>query len=185
MIKTVDIKDIKPNTRNPRYIDEKEFKSLVESIKSFPEMLDARPIVVDKDLRILGGNMRWKASLEAGLGQVTIYIAGWDPEKDKEFIIKDNVSAGQWDWEMLANEWDADDLNDWGLEIPGIDDDPVESQEPEAEGRKVIILYFDEPSEWEQAQKRFGLSDYMKQNIKPKDVQGAVGHMMNGRDIIS
>lgn len=115
----VKIGEIKPNPNNPRLIKDEKFKSLVKSIQDFPEMLELRPIVVNADMIILGGNMRFKACKEAGLKEVPVTIAkGLTPEQEREFIIKDNVSGGDWDWEMLAQEWDADKLEEWGLDLP-------------------------------------------------------------------
>ena len=112
------ISDIKPNPQNPRTIKDDNFKKLVQSIKDFPEMLDARPLVLNKDNVILGGNMRFKASKEAGLKEVPVKIVDWSEEKQREFVIKDNVSGGDWDWDLLANEWDAEELDAWGLDLP-------------------------------------------------------------------
>lgn len=111
--------DIKPNPDNPRVIKDENFKKLVNSIKEFPKMLDLRPIVVNKDMVILGGNMRFRACQEAGYKEVPITIAdSLTPEQEREFIIKDNVSGGDWDWEILANEWNETKLNEWGLDVP-------------------------------------------------------------------
>lgn len=111
--------DIKPNPNNPRVIKDENFKKLVNSIKDFPEMLELRPIVVNKDMVILGGNMRYRACQEAGLKEVPVMIADKLTEKkQREFIIKDNISGGEWDWDLLANEWTTDELNEWGLDIP-------------------------------------------------------------------
>lgn len=111
--------DIKPNPNNPRVIRDENFKKLVNSIKEFPEMLELRPIVVNKDMVILGGNMRYRACQEAGLKEVPIKIADkLTQDQEMEFIIKDNVSGGDWDWEMLANEWDEQKLDEWGLDVP-------------------------------------------------------------------
>jgi len=121
--------DIKPNPDNPRVIRDENFKKLVNSIKDFPEMLDLRPIVVNKDMIILGGNMRYRACQEAGYKEVPITIAdGLTPEQEREFIIKDNVSGGDWDWEILANEWDAGMLNEWGLDVPDWTQMPTEEE---------------------------------------------------------
>lgn len=109
---------LKINPNNPRIIKDDKFKRLVQSIIDFPEMLEKRPIVVNKDLIVLGGNMRLKACIEAGLKEVPIAVADWSEEKQREFIIKDNVSGGEWDWDVLANEWDADKLTEWGLDLP-------------------------------------------------------------------
>jgi len=122
MTKKVKISEIKPNPNNPRIIKDDKFKKLVNSINEFPEMLEIRPIVVNSEMIVLGGNMRLKACKEAGLKEVPIIIAdNLTEEQQKEFIIKDNVSGGEWDWEVLANEWDAEKLEEWGLDLPGFD----------------------------------------------------------------
>lgn len=116
------ISDIKLNPNNPRLIKDDKFKKLVKSIQEFPEMLNIRPIVVNKDMIILGGNMRYKACKEAGLKEVPIIIAdNLTEEQQREFLIKDNTSGGEWDFEILANEWDIEDLTDWGLDIPSFE----------------------------------------------------------------
>jgi len=118
-IQTVKISSVKLNQDNPRFIKDDKFKQLVKSIKEFPEMLKIRPIVVNNDNVILGGNMRLKACKEAGLKEVHIIKADdLTEEQQKEFIIKDNVGFGQWEWDMLANEWDNEQLEDWGLDVP-------------------------------------------------------------------
>lgn len=122
-VKKVKASQIKPNPNNPRLIKDDKFKKLVESLKSFPEMSDVRPVVVNTDMIILGGNMRFKAMQEAGWKEIPVQIVDWPEEKQREFIIKDNVSGGEWDWEMIANEWDSTDLDNWGLDVPGFDVD--------------------------------------------------------------
>jgi ParB-like chromosome segregation protein Spo0J len=118
------ISEIKVNPNNPRLIKDDKFKKLVQSIKEFPEMLEIRPIVVNKDMIVLGGNMRLKACKEAGLKEVPIIIAdNLTEEQQREFLIKDNVSGGEWDWEVLANEWDSEELEAWGLDLVGFDVD--------------------------------------------------------------
>ena len=112
------VSQIKPNPNNPRLIKDDKFKKLVQSIKDFPDMLNKRPIVVNKDMIVLGGNMRLKACIEAGMKDVPVIVADWSEEQQREFIIKDNVSGGEWDWDILANEWDAKQVADWGLDIP-------------------------------------------------------------------
>jgi hypothetical protein len=115
---TIKISEIKLNPNNPRLIKDDKFKKLVQSIKDFPEMLDIRPIVVNSDMIILGGNMRFKACKEAGLKEVPIIVAdNLTEEQQREFLIKDNTSGGEWDWDLLANEWDSEQLNEWGLEV--------------------------------------------------------------------
>ena len=114
----VKISEIKPNAENPRIIKDDKFKKLVQSIKDFPEMLKLRPIVVNDDMIVLGGNMRLKACKEAGLKEVSIIKASdLTEDQQREFIIKDNVGFGEWDWDMIANEWDEVELGDWGLDV--------------------------------------------------------------------
>ena len=114
----VKISKVKPNETNPRLIKDSKFNKLVKSIKEFPEMLKLRPIVVNKDMIVLGGNMRLKACKEAGLKDVWILKAdNLTEEQQKEFIVKDNVGFGEWDWDILANQWDNVQLKDWGMDV--------------------------------------------------------------------
>jgi DNA modification methylase len=126
------IGEIKPNPNNPRLIKDDKFKKLVKSIQDFPEMLEIRPIVVNDQMIVLGGNMRLKACKEAGLKEIPIIIAdSLTEDQQKEFIIKDNVSGGEWDWGILANEWDSEQLDEWGVDIPCFETDKVlEAEEP-------------------------------------------------------
>jgi len=118
-IKLYKINEIKSNPNNPRIIKDDKFKKLVKSIKEFPKMLQLRPIVVNDDLIILGGNMRLKACIEAGLKEIPIILASeLTDEQQKEFIIKDNLGYGEWDWTTIADEWNLDDLENWGLDLP-------------------------------------------------------------------
>lgn len=116
-IQNIKIDSIKVNPNNPRLIKDDKFKKLVQSIKDFPEMLNIRPIVVNQDMIILGGNMRFKACKEAGLKEIPIIVTDLTEEQQKEFLIKDNVSGGEWDWDMLANEWEVEQLTEWGLDV--------------------------------------------------------------------
>tara|TARA_R100000656_G_scaffold87541_1_gene63627 strand:+ start:1021 stop:1563 length:543 start_codon:yes stop_codon:yes gene_type:complete len=118
MIHQIKINKVKANPNNPRLIKDFKFKKLVQSIKDFPEMLKLRPIVVNKDMVVLGGNMRLKACIDAGLKEVWVAKA-WEltPEQENEFIIKDNSNFGEWDWDILANSWDAELLKDWGIDV--------------------------------------------------------------------
>jgi len=129
MKQQVKISQVKGNPDNLRLIKNDKFKKLVKSIQEFPEMLKLRPIVVDEDMMVLGGNMRLKASKDAGLKEVWIEVAeGLTEEQKKEFIVKDNVGFGEWEWDMLANEWDSVQLAEWGLDVwENLDD-----KEPEA-----------------------------------------------------
>lgn len=140
MNKTLKITDIKVNPNNPRIIKDDKFKKLVESIKSFPEMLDIRPIVVNKDMIIIWGNMRYLACKEAWLKEIPVIVAHLTEKQENEFIIKDNVSGGEWDWDILANEWNNEELAEWGLDTPSFDEidfDDIESNEDRAKDWKT------------------------------------------------
>jgi hypothetical protein len=116
--KTVKLSEIKPNEKNPRFIKDEKFLKLVQSLKDFPEMMSIREIVVDENMTILGGNMRFRALKEAKEVQCLVKIvSGLTDEQKQEFIIKDNVGFGDWDFDALANEWDAEKLEEWGLDV--------------------------------------------------------------------
>ena len=118
-IEKVDIKTLVMNPNNPRTIKDDKFKKLVKSIKDFPEMLDVRPIVVDENMVVLGGNMRTKACISAGLTEVSIIkFNDLSEEKKKEFIVKDNIGYGEWDYDLLLEDWSKEELIDWGMDIP-------------------------------------------------------------------
>jgi DNA modification methylase len=126
----VNISEVKPNPNNPRIIKDDKFAKLVQSIKDFPKMLEIRPIVVNSDMIVLGGNMRLKACKEAGLKKVHIIKADdLTEEQQREFIVKDNVSGGEWNWEQLANEWDVEQLDAWGLDVPDFTAEEIEAEE--------------------------------------------------------
>ena len=126
----VSIGQVKPNENNPRIIKDYKFKKLVKSIQDFPQMLQLRPIVVNQDNVVLGGNMRLKACKEAGLKEVYIIQAkDLTEEQQKEFIVKDNVGFGEWDWDILANEWDVAQLEDWGLDGFPFEEEVLEAKE--------------------------------------------------------
>jgi len=126
----MNINEIKPNPSNPRIIKDDKFKKLVKSIQDFPQMLELRPIVIDENNIVLGGNMRLKACIEAGLTDVPVKQAKeLTEEQKKEFIVKDNVGYGEWDWDDLANNWDEQLLTEWGLDIPNFDPNVLEAEE--------------------------------------------------------
>jgi len=129
MIKKVKITEVISNPNNPRLIKDDKFKKLVKSIQDFPDMLNVRPIVVNTDMVVLGGNMRLKAIKEAGIKEINVDIVDWNEQQQKEFIVKDNVGYGEWDWDDLANNWDAEELTDWGLDIPNFDSNVLEAEE--------------------------------------------------------
>ena len=162
---TLKVSEIKNNPNNPRLIKDDKFKKLVKSLKELPIMLEKRPIIIDENNIIIGGNMRHKAAKEAGLKEVPIetftrddaernnieakklnpdYIDKSYEEQVKEMVIKDNVSGGEWDWDSLANEWDAEELDAWGLDTPDWlaekDFEPVsEDEQGKLDEKKKII----------------------------------------------
>jgi hypothetical protein len=150
MKKQLKISQLKENTSNPRLIKGDKFKKLVKSIQEFPEMLELRPIVVDENMIVLGGNMRLKACKEAGLKEVWIEVAeNLTEAQKKEFVIKDNVGFGEWEWDILANEWDAMDLNEWGLDTwqpsdVNLDQFFEENNETKEGKFKIVLEYSEE-----------------------------------------
>ena len=160
------ITEIKPNPKNPRVIRDDKFAKLVKSIQDFPEMLEKRPLVcytdTDGKFVVLGGNMRLKAAKECKLKEIPIILADdWTEEQKAQFLIKDNVGFGEWDWEQLANEWDVEQLEDWGLNIPQfstdvdysiLDDEDVSKQlEEMTDGVKKAIQIEFEAEHYEDA----------------------------------
>ena len=142
---TTPINKIKSNPNNPRVIKDDKFKKLVQSLKDLPEMAQVRPIVVNQDMIVLGGNMRLKAMKEAGWKEAPVAVVDWDEDKQRQFIIKDNVGFGEWDWDMLANEWDAESLGEWGLDVPQMNETEIEAEEddfdvPEGGIKTDIVL---------------------------------------------
>jgi ParB-like chromosome segregation protein Spo0J len=139
--------EIRNNPENPRYIRDEKFAKLVKSLKDFPEMIGARPLVVNQRMEALGGNMRLKAMIEAGWTECPVVQVDWSEEKQREFIIKDNVGYGEWDWDMIANEWDADEVKEWGLDIPVFEDFSDKNQELDVNGfedEMIIKLKYSE-----------------------------------------
>ena len=192
----VKINSIKTNPKNPRLIKDDKFNKLVNSIKEFPQMLELRPIVVDENNIILGGNMRHKACIEAGLKEVYIVQAKDLTELQKdEFIVKDNVGFGEWDWDILANEWDTEKLQDWGLNLP-IDieeiketkDIPdigeIEFSEELFLEHNYIVLYFDNAMDWEVAQEIYGLKQVKSKTSAEGTQKIGIGRVINGKNFI-
>jgi len=184
----VKIEEVKPNPKNPRIITDDKFKKLVKSIKEFPDMLELRPIVVNDDMVVLGGNMRLKACKEAGIKELTIVKASnLTPEQQKEFVIKDNVGYGDWDWSVLEEEYEDSTLMDWGLELPefnleGLDYSILEEGEEQLNEelenmrgsiRKAIQIEF-EPEHYDEAnelvrywrEKRLYIGGFLMEKLK-------------------
>ena len=192
---TTPINKIKSNPNNPRVIKDDKFKKLVQSLKDLPEMAQVRPIVVNQDMIVLGGNMRLKAMKEAGWKEAPVAVVDWDEDKQRQFIIKDNVGFGEWDWDMLANEWDSESLGDWGLDLP-IDlaeiketkDIPdigeMEFSEELLLEHNYIVLYFDNAMDWEVAQEVYGLKQTKSKESAIKCQKFGIGRVVNGKDFI-
>lgn len=141
MFEYIAISSIKENPNNPRFIRDEKYKKLIQSIKDFPKMLELRPVVIDNDMVVLGGNMRLKACKELGLKEIpVIKTDDLTDEQKKEFIIKDNVWFGENNWEILANEWNEIDLKKWWLDFPW-------SEEKEEKKKKYKIFIECETSE--------------------------------------
>jgi len=176
---------IKPNPNNPRTIKDDKFKKLVQSIKDFPQMLELRPIVIDENNIVLGGNMRLKACQELGLKDVpTIYAKDLTEDQKKEFIIKDNVGFGEWNWDELANDWDEELLVEWGLDLPidtKIDnleeDETLEfEQSVQLTPPKEYILIMAEPNsvDWEEIKEKLQLKMVRRGGYKQGSVFDAI-----------
>lgn len=139
MIEAYNINDIYLNDTNPRVIKNQKFEQLVKSIREFPDMTMVRPLIINQDNMILGGNMRYMAMKELGFTTVPCQKVDWSEERQREFLIKDNLNFGEWNWDDLANDFNAEDLEDWGLELPKVIDE-VED-EPTITTEKITLEY--------------------------------------------
>ena len=140
MVKNVPISKVKANPNNPRFIRDEKFAKLVKSLREFPDMAKLRPLIVNAEMVVLGGNMRLKAMQELKWETVPVIVADTlTPEQEAEFIIKDNVGFGEWDWENLANEWDAEELTRWGLDIPGFDAELPEDNPEDSDPNALLV----------------------------------------------
>jgi hypothetical protein len=193
-MKIRNISEIKPNPNNPRIIKDDKFLKLVQSLKDFPDMLNKRPLVcvTDKDGLIfpLGGNMRLRAARQLNMKTLPVEMADdWTEEQRKEFIIKDNVGFGEWNYDELANDWDADKLNEWGLDVPGFEDEEktdgeiMFSNELDFESN-YIVLKFSSDIDWIQAQSIFDLKSTYSKRANGKPWSKGVGRVVDGVDAI-
>jgi hypothetical protein len=189
----VKINEVKPNPKNPRLIKDDKFKKLVKSIQEFPDMLNKRPLIVYTDVDgkyvVLGGNMRLKACKEIGLKEIPIILANeWTEEQKAEFLIKDNVGFGEWDWDMLANTFDAEQLEDWGLDVPGL-------KEPTEEGEiffsseidqlsNYVVLKFSTDIDFLNIQTLLGLESTYSRRANGKPWSKGIGRVVDGVDAI-
>ena len=194
----INIQEVKPNENNPRFIKDYKFKKLVKSIKEFPEMLKLRPIVVNTDMVVLGGNMRLKACKEAGLKEVWVLKADdLTEQQQREFIVKDNVGFGEWDWNVLGNEWNTQQLEDWGMDVLLSDDDIKEINNPDNKDTEnifateldrnsnYVVLKFETDIDWIQAKTVFGLQTETGRRANGKAWSKGIGRVLNGAEAIN
>jgi hypothetical protein len=190
MIKEINIKEIKSNPKNPRVLKDDKFKKLVQSLKDFPEMANVRPIVVNTDMIVLGGNMRLRAMQEAGWKKAPVQIVDWSIEKQNEFIIKDNVGFGEWDWDVLANEWNEDELENWGLDLPILDEKELKengeinfSTELDFESN-YIVLKFNKDIDFLQIEQILELESVYSKRKNGKPWSKGIGRVVDGTDAL-
>jgi hypothetical protein len=153
-IEIVPIYRVKPNPDNPRVIRDERYDLLLKSLKDFPDMAAVRPLIVNEDNIVLGGNMRLRAMKDAGWTEIPVIRTNWSENKQREFIIKDNIAFGEWDWNALANEWDTDELVDWGMVIPGFDEPSIDDQfasESEEDNQFALVIKFESDSDAERS----------------------------------
>lgn len=190
------LSEIKPNPQNPRIIKDDKFKKLVKSLEGFPEMMDKRPMVcvtdIDGKLFPLGGNMRLRAIQELGMKEIpdtwVMLADDWTEEKRKEFTIKDNASFGEWDWESLANEWDSEQLSDWGVDVLGLkekkeDGDIFFSSEID-QCSNYVVLKFSTDIDFLNIQTLLGLESTYSKRANGKPWAKGIGRVVDGVDAI-
>lgn len=167
-IQVVPIEQVKLNEANPRLIKDNRFEQLVQSLIDFPDMLHVRPLVIDEHHVVLGGNMRLHAALRLGYHEIPVLqVTGWTDHQKREFLIKDNASFGEWNFETLANEWSMEPLGAWGIDLPkdwleepseagsggsGSDDSPDGEEEEEHEQRPQMTITFTSAEDLQQAE---------------------------------
>jgi len=191
--KTVPIEQVQLNPDNPRSINRTKFTKLKNSIQEFPEMLDKRPLVVDENMILLGGNMRYRALLDLGFKEVPVQqVTDWTEEQKKAFIIKDNVSFGDWDMDELGNNWDMDLLDAWGVPLPFDKDELEELKNPDNDGSKhpfameidreanYVVLQFATDIDWLQAKTVLGLRTEVSRRETGKEQSKGIGRVLDG-----
>ena len=193
----VRLSGLKVNEKNPRRIKSANFRKLKTSIKEFPQMMAMRPIIVDENDVILGGKQRYMALLDMGYkevpGEWVKRFSDLTDAQKQEFTVKDNVSAGDWDWDLLV-DIDTSMLVEWGMDLPKNLDEIKETKDVPDKGEiefaeelllehNYIVLYFDNPMDWEVAKEKYGLK-VVKTNAPQGSQKVGVGRVINGRDFI-
>ena len=176
------LSNIKGNPNNPRIIKDDKFKKLVKSISEFPKMLELRPIIVDENFIVQGGNMRLKALQELKYKDIpdewVKQVSDLTEDQKKEFIIKDNVGFGEWDFDDLANNWDVEKLNEWGLDIPNFDVEVLEAEEDNYEIPDEIKTDIVLGDLFEIGEHRLLCGDSTQTDTFEKLMQGELGDMV-------
>jgi len=184
------------NPDNPRVIKNDQYKKLVKSLQNFPEMLTTRPLVADMNGTVLGGNMRLRALQEIGVAEIPVIFVDWDEEQQRQFIIKDNLGYGEWDWEALGNSWDLSQLEDWGMTVLYDEDDLTEMAHPDNADTEhpfateidresnYVILKFDTDIDWLQAKTLFDLQTETGRRANGKPWSSGIGRVVNGAEAI-
>lgn len=194
------IEELKKLDNNPRTITKEKMDKLVKSIRDNKDYFEARPLILSDrtgELVIIGGNQRYEASKIIGMKEVpTFLIKDLSEEREKEIIIRDNVNNGEWDFDLLANEWDEDSLNDWGLDfdfsvddvdddgLPIIDKPEVEFTEELMESHNYVILYFDNDIDWQTAVEKFSISSKKTPDSREGYERKGIGRVLKGSDIL-
>lgn len=197
-VQKLKVTELKSHEENPRIIKDKKYKELRKSIQDFGEMLDIREIVIDENNVVLGGNMRLKVLQELNIAEVSVKkVLGLSEQQKREFVIKDNVNFGEWNWDDLANEWNAEQLNEWGLDVPFSDEEVKEMTLPDNMQTKnvfatelddesnYVVLKFDKDIDWLQAKTLFGIKTETARRANGKEWSKGIGRVLNGVEVIN
>ena len=216
MKQQVKISKVKGNPKNPRIIKNDKFKTLKHSIRTMPGYMKLRPVIIDVDMMVLGGNMRLKASIDLGKKEIWTdmftqadcddmnKIAIEEGRETKTYleycdaiIIKDNVTSGEWEWDILANEWDSSKLTEWGLDVWLNEDDIKELKNPENNETDLkfateldrkscyVVLKFNTDIDWIYAKTLFGLEQGYAKRQNGKEWNKGVGRAIDGIEAIN
>jgi hypothetical protein len=197
MIKKIKVSELKANKENPRTVSKEKFSKLKKSITNFPKMLKLRPIVIDDNNTVLGGNMRLKALKSLGIKETwCIKASDLNEEEKEEFIIKDNVGFGDWDFDILANNFEITKLEEFGIDLWFNKDDITEMKNPdnnETENKfateldsesNYIVLKFSKDIDWIQAKTLFNLQTEVAQRANGKKWSQGIGRVIDGVNAI-